>query len=185
MDSEQKRLYLRVTVKLMFLTLLLGLGYTFVRSLPSSPEVGSTLSYDLSDLQPGVVERLVWDNKRVLLFRRKMAAGDKREQLAPFLADPQSRHSSQPPAAENPYRSPDPRYFVALDYGTDLNCQLDYVDGSTAGPQGMLWQGGLRDRCRGSWYDDAGRVYQGQQALRNLNVPAYRIEGDSLILGAE
>ena len=175
MDTEQRRLRLRVTVKLMFLVLFIGLAYTFLRTLPSSPEVGDTLRYDLSGLEPGVATRLVWDNKRVILYRRNVAAMDNRERLAEFLLDPQSRHSSQPPFAENPYRSLQAQYFVALDYGTDLNCQLDYVNGAQAGPKGVLWLGGLRDRCRGSWYDDAGRVYKGQQALRNLTIPAYRI----------
>jgi ubiquinol-cytochrome c reductase iron-sulfur subunit len=185
MDSEKRRLYLRVTVKLMSLALLIGLGYTFLRSLPASPESGNTLSYDLGGLQPGVSVRLQWDNKRVILYKRHLVETDKREKLAAFLLDPQSHHSSQPEFADNPYRSRDPRYFIALDYGTDLNCQLDYVDGTQAGPEEKLWLGGLRDRCRGSWYDDAGRVYQGQQALRNLTIPTYRIEGDTLTLGVE
>jgi len=41
---------------------------------------------------------------------------------------------------------------------------------------------GFIDRCRGWRYDAAGRVYQGQEALRNLTVPPYWIDGDGLIL---
>jgi ubiquinol-cytochrome c reductase iron-sulfur subunit len=186
MDSEQKRLYLRVTSKLMSLVFLLGLTYVFLLSLPSSPEHrGGTLRVDLGGLQPGAVERLNWENKRILVYRRKELDITSREKLTPFLLDPRSHHSSQPAFAENTYRSLDPRWFVALDYGTDLNCQLDVVGAGEPGPEGVLWQGGWRDRCRGSWYDDAGRVYKHQRALRNLSVPDYRIEGTTLILGSE
>jgi len=184
MDSEQKRLYLRVAVKLMLLAFFIGLGATFLRSLPTpSPEASDGLRFDLTELVAGQPVRLHWGQKRVIVYRREAVPAAERQRLAAYLADPNSRHASQPEFAENLYRSRDPRYFVALDFGTDLNCQLDYVDSSKTGPKGMLWLGGLRDRCRGSWYDDAGRVYAGQKALRNLNVPAYRIEGNTLILG--
>lgn len=186
MDSEQKRLYLRVTAKLMSLLFLIGLGVTFLSSLPG-PEVNhsDSLYFDLSEVRAGQSARLQWGQKRIIVLRRERVPEETRKALEAELADPDSKHSSQPGFAENPYRSRDPHYFVALDYGTDLNCQLDYVGQSGHGPEGMLWQGGLHDRCRGSWYDDAGRVYKGQKALRNLTVPNYRIEGKELILGGE
>jgi len=186
MDSEQKRLYLRVTVKLMSLVFIIALGVTFLRSLPApGPDTPETLNFDLATLAPGKPARLEWGQKRVIVVKREAIPAEQRDGLAAYLADPDSRHSRQPGFAENRYRSRDPHYFVALDYGTDLNCQLDYVGRDDSGPVGVLWLGGLRDRCRGSWYDDAGRVYKGQKALRNLGVPEYRIEGNRLLLGGE
>ena len=82
----------------------------------------------------------------------------------------------------NPMRSLEPDYFIALDYGTDLGCPLELVPADVNAPV-IPWSGGFRDRCRGSWYDLSGRVYKEQKASRNLEIPAYSIEGDILNLG--
>lgn len=186
MTGEEKRLYLRVTVKLMLLIMGLGLLYTLLISVQSPEEKHrETLSIPLTQLRPGDLERRQWGNKRLLILRRPEDASAQRQVLRDALQDPDSRYSEQPEFADNPYRSRDPRYFIALDYGSDLNCQLDYVGPKRSGPLEKPWQGGFKDRCRGSWYDDAGRVYKDQTALRNLTVPAYRIEGQILILGED
>ena len=41
----------------------------------------------------------------------------------------------------------------------------------------------IRDRCHGSKFDLAGRVYKGVPAPTNLEVPPHKFEGDTLIIG--
>ena len=184
MDTQQKRLILRVVAKLMLLFFGLALLWIFVRSLPGPSLQQQTVQIELNQLQYGQILRYDWQGRRILILRRPLVDA-KQDPLRTELLDPDSLHSRQPRSASNPWRSLVPDYFVALDYGSDLNCALDYLSPESEGPPGRLWLGGFKDRCRGSWYDLAGRVYKGQQAQRNLTVPAYSIDGTTLSLGAE
>jgi ubiquinol-cytochrome c reductase iron-sulfur subunit len=111
-----------------------------------------------------------------------------------LLRDPLSASSDQPDEARNTHRSLQPRYFVAIAQGTDLNCPIELFSGelvprksvsarSNAGEDPLTTLPGFRDQCRGSHYDIAGRVYSKQEAQRNLVVPPHRIEGAQLIIG--
>lgn len=187
MDTEQRRFYLRVVVKLMLLIFIIALLTTFVRSISTNTQsAGSNrVSIDLSPLQTGQSMRYDWHGKRVFILKRDVIDVTNMQSLNIELLDPDSRHSRQPATTENRLRSVHPGYFVVLDYGTDLNCGLDYLNKNQAGPEGRVWLGGFKDLCRGSWYDLTGRVYKGQQAKRNLTIPVYDIEDQSLILGSE
>jgi len=185
MNTEQRRLLLRLLVKLMLLVFVIGLLAVFVRSLPGHKLQDQASRVDLSPLHVGQLMHYDWNGKRVLILKRKIIDLASLQPLDSELLDPYSRHATQPDTVNNVLRSVTGDYFIALDYGTDLNCQLDYLSREQTGPEGRVWHGGFRDRCRGSWYDLAGRVYNGQRAKRNLAVPPYTIEENTLILGVE
>lgn len=185
MNTEQRRLVLRVVAKLMMMGFVIALLYVVMRSLPGRGLQETTNSIDLGQLQTGQTMRYDWNGKRILILKRDVRDLTDMPSLDMQLLDPDSTHSRQPVATENTLRSLTPEYFVVLDYGTDLNCAMEFKNKEEAGPAGRPWQGGFKDLCRGSWYDLSGRVYKGQQAKRNLTIPPYAIEGQSLILGTE
>ncbi|MDH5359003.1 MAG: ubiquinol-cytochrome C reductase, iron-sulfur subunit [Gammaproteobacteria bacterium] len=185
MNTEQRRLLLRLLAKLMLLVFIIGLLAVFVRSLPGYRVQDQVTHVNLKPLQAEQLLRYDWNGKRVLVLKRGAIDPSELQTLESELLDPYSRHATQPDTVNNVLRSVTREYFIALDYGTDLNCQLDYLSRDKTGPEGRVWLGGFRDRCRGSWYDQAGRVYNGQQAKRNLPVPSYQIQDNTLILDAE
>jgi len=185
MNTELRRLLLRLLAKLMLLVFVIGLLTVFVRSLPGYRVQNQATHVDLVPLQTEQLLRYDWNGKRVLILKRGAINPSELQALESELLDPYSRHATQPDTVNNVLRSRTEEYFIALDYGTDLNCQLDYMSRDQSGPEGRVWLGGFRDRCRGSWYDQAGRVYSGQRAKRNLAVPSYQIHNNTLILDAE
>ena len=48
-----------------------------------------------------------------------------------------------------------------------------------------MWKGGFFCPCHGSRFDLAGRVYQGSPASRNMQVPPYYYETDSVLVIGE
>lgn len=182
-QSVSTRLYYRVALKLMALALVLFILQAMVRAFFSNPEtdIRLALGVDLEGLAPGEMRRVDWAGREVLVLRRNEAMDVADAAHEDRLYDPSSRLSNQPRQARNAERTLIPGYFVAYAQGTDLSCPLDLVLPEAAAEAG--WGGGFTDRCRGSRYDYAGRVYDGQPARRNLEVPAYRVEGSRIILG--
>ncbi|WP_026289690.1 hypothetical protein [Thioalkalivibrio sulfidiphilus] len=178
-----RRLYYRVILKLMVLGLVLFVAQAMIRGFFSNPETDNRLALgvDLSALAPGEMQRVDWAGREVLVLRRSPAMDAADAAHEDRLYDPDSRLSVQPRAARNPERTLVPGYFIAYGQGTDLSCPLDLVSPEAADEAG--WGGGFTDRCRGSRYDFAGRVYDGQPARRNLEIPAYRVEGARIVLG--
>lgn len=185
MSTEQRRLVLRLVTKLLLLIFVTGLLAVFLRSLPGRHLQEQHIQIDLGQLQTEQPMRYDWNGKRIVLLKRNKLDLAAMQQLTDDLLDPKSNHSIQPVSTENILRSVREEYFIALDYGTDLNCELEYLHSGQAGPSGQRWLGGFKDRCRGSWYDPAGRVYKGQEAKRNLTIPPYQIKDRTLLLGAE
>ncbi|WP_026148099.1 MULTISPECIES: ubiquinol-cytochrome c reductase iron-sulfur subunit [unclassified Thioalkalivibrio] len=134
---------------------------------------------ELDGIGPGELKRLDWEGRRILVLHRdsdlQQALGKDDE-----LVDPRARRGQQPDGLELPLRSLRPQWLVVIGESTDLGCELDLVHPDEADG----WSGGFVDRCRGGRYDAAGRVYDGQDARRNLSIPEYRFSGDDrLILG--
>ncbi|MCK5639642.1 MAG: hypothetical protein KAJ19_02550 [Gammaproteobacteria bacterium] len=179
------RLMLKISVKLMLtlgMVFLLIVFYNYLFSSQQTRQQQEILELPLENLIPGEMHTLDWNGRQVFVFRRDTSMIKALQQPNTGLFDAHSRHSRQPQATRNQTRSIQADYFIALDYGTDLSCPLTYIPAearTTVSP----WWGGFRDRCRGSWYDLAGRVYKGQQAKRNLEVPVYSIKGNVLNLG--
>lgn len=180
--SDSRRLYLRVILKLMGGSLLLFVLYAMAAGFFGDPGGDSALPMhiDLADLPPGSLHRVEWRGRELMVLRRSPAMDAADAAHAQRLYDPASRWSVQPRDARNPGRTLVPGYFIAYAQGTDLSCPLDLVSPDEAAAEG--WGGGFVDRCRGSRYDFAGRVHDGQPARRNLEVPAYRVDGSRIVL---
>ncbi|OOG27144.1 hypothetical protein B1C78_03960 [Thioalkalivibrio denitrificans] len=181
--TETRRLYYRAALKLLALGLVLFVLQAMVSGFFSHPETDTALplAISLDGFEPGEMRLVQWAGQELVVLRRSpvMDAADAAHEER--LYDPSSRLSVQPREARNPGRTLAPGYFIAYARGTDLSCPLDLVTPESAAAAG--WGGGFTDRCRGSRYDFAGRVYEGQPARRNLEVPAYRADGARIVLG--
>ena len=176
------RLRLRVALKLMALAGAAAFLALLVAALFSRPggNVTLPLEVDLAEIRPGEAQRLAWSGRRVIVLRRDaqmlgaLATEDR-------LYDPASRLDRRPQGLSERHRGRTAEWLVVYGESTDLGCDLDLVlPGSV-----QDWEGGFEDRCRRGRYDFAGRVYRGQPAMRNLEIPPHRIDGARLILGAE
>ena len=178
------RLILRVTQKLMLLAALLFVMYVFVASLSTNEgEDGQTaVTLDLADIPPGDVHVAEWKGRKVLVLHRTPAMLVEIQALERELMNPRSRFSHQPAAADTIHRALRTEYFVALAYGTDIDCEVEFVPYRAQPTEG--WRGGFKDRCRGSRYDFAGRAFKNQPAQRNLVVPEhYYPSATELVIG--
>ena len=181
-EDSRLRLRLRVMLKLMVFGALLLFLLVILRALFSPPggDVRLPVEVDLRAIEPGEHQRLMWNGRRVLILHRDTAMLDAMPD-AGELYDPTSRFDRRPRGMTAPHRGWVPQWLVVYAESTDLGCDLDIVPPR----ESDVWVGGLRDRCRGGRYDFAGRVYKGQPAMRNLEIPSYRLEGNRLILGVD
>lgn len=186
--NEIRRLRLRVLIKVMLSvaagTVLFVLLAFFFSGEDERPRVPG-LRVDVSNLQPGETERLLWEGRPVLVQRRTPAMIDALQSPAATLdgrlRDPDSRRSDQPESMVNAVRSRDPEWFVAIALGTDQGCPVSVASGdemaqTDTGSEANSGGVELVDECRGSRYDGAGRVLADQYADRNLAVPDYVLE---------
>jgi ubiquinol-cytochrome c reductase iron-sulfur subunit len=182
MRANPRRMYYRVALKLMGLVLVLFVVQAMVRGFFSDPDsdIVLPLGVHLAELASGELRLVEWGGRDVLVLRRSPAMDEADAAHEERLYDPGSRLSVQPREARNPGRTLVPGFFIAYAQGTDLSCPLDLVRPEDAALAG--WGGGFTDRCRGSRYDFAGRVYEGQPARRNLEVPSYRVDGSRIVL---
>lgn len=185
MLESPTRLLLRVSVKLLFL---FGLGITLYALFSSlttdsgeTPTMAPPLLFPLESLPENQALRLFWAGGNLILVRRSDATLATLETARDELLDPFSEYARQPQGLPALTRSVRPELFVAFDRGTDLGCPLAWVPAGNPDAPLQPWPGGFRDSCRGSWYDAAGRVFKGQQAGRNLDIPPYRYRGEDLL----
>lgn len=97
------------------------------------------------------------------------------------LIDPQSNNARQPKGLSGDNRSLKEGLFLAYDRGTGMGCPLIWIPPGQSDTPTHPWPGGFRDSCDGSWYDASGRVFKGQQAQRNLDIPPYRLIAPDLL----
>ncbi|MFK7891575.1 MAG: hypothetical protein AB8B63_12245 [Granulosicoccus sp.] len=185
-DSSRRRLRLRVAAKLMVYLAFAGIVYVFVSALMSGdgkvPDVPS-MRVDISQLQPGDIEFVNWQNRPIVIYRRTDGDIEQLGVLAQRLLDANSVSSEQPMGLNNDFRSRVPEWFVAIGLGTGQGCTVELLPASDELFQREAWPGGFIDSCGKDRYDFAGRVIDGQYATRNLTVPLYSIEENTLILG--
>ena len=198
-EDERRLLRLRVIAKAMLATAFLAVVFVFLSAFlsgdkPGDPTPGMRVA--VGDLAPGATRTLIWEGRPIIVQRRTPAtiASLQAEDAArdAGLKDPSSDRSEQPDAAAGRLRSVEPEWFVAIALGTDYGCPIRLVEATqesvdrpgsdsavpTSGPVAMF-----TDDCRGSRYDAAGRVFDGDYADRNLVVPAHRFDGEALVLG--
>lgn len=99
-----------------------------------------------------------------------------------LLADPNSEGSKQPASAKNALRSTKPEIFVVKGVCTHLGCSPTYRKEIAPADLGADWPGGFFCPCHQSKFDMAGRVFKGMPAPKNLEITAYRFEGDNTIV---
>ena len=174
--DADRRLLLRVLVKLMGTAVLLAFAallISYVLPQRRGDERPAPTQVDLNPLAPGRILKAQWGRRPVLILHLSPAMRHALARPNPALRDPAPI-------------TPQARYRVFFDQGTDLNCPLHFVPADATAVPVHPWYGGFRDRCRGSWYDLAGRVYAQQQAQRNLQAPPFSIDGrNHLIIGQE
>ncbi len=187
-DTQARRIHIRAIFKIMATMLILAMlwvGFSFVATVEDPEANVKVMRFDLSGIKPGETEVFDWNRRPLIVLHRSsdmlefLRAGHT-ERLRDALSD----NSNQPEPMQNFHRSLIPEYFVAIATGTDLGCPVVFLPAQSETFQGEHWKGGFRDSCRGSRYDLAGRVFENQQASENLVIPAYRIDGSTLVAGA-
>ncbi len=184
-ESTARRVRLRVAAKLMLLVAFFSIVYMFVTAfLTGDQDAGTKPAFRVAidTLAPGQTRQLTWEGRPVVIHHRtsedvaSLAADDER------LADPDSADSQQPDWVDDATRSREAEWFVVIGVGMDFSCPIEYLPPSEKLFLGKPWSGGYVDTCRGSRYDQAGRVYQNQFADENLIVPDYDITADAVML---
>jgi len=148
--------------------------------------IGAPVEVDISKIEPGQRITAKWRGQPVWIVRRTPAMVDGLKNFdTSLLRDPMSEDSIQPSYATNVWRSVKEEYLVLVGLCTHLGCSPGYVpepDGDVMGPS---WVGGFFCPCHGSKFDLAGRVFTGVPAPKNMTVPPYRYESDTLIVVGE
>ncbi|MBS7456680.1 ubiquinol-cytochrome c reductase iron-sulfur subunit [Coralloluteibacterium stylophorae] len=170
-----------------------GAGFVatpFIKSwLPSARTelAGAPADVDIGkiDNEPGMLIRAEWRGQPIFVFKRSQQQIDELPQLDGRLVDPNSDNADQTPEfAKNPTRSIRPEIGVLVGICTHLGCVPLHRPEVQPQPWDANWQGGFFCPCHSSFYDLAGRVYQGVPAPANLRVPPYRFEGNtSVVIG--
>jgi len=189
MADSSRRLLLRLSVKLMLASAVAITIYVLFSSIQSTDESEPELSiaalrFQLPDTPQSNPQRIAWSGGNLILIVRNDSLLASLKQHEERLLDPHSLTAHQPAVIHNPERAIQPQLFLAFDRGTDMGCPLNWVPAGNREAPLQPWPGGFRDNCRGSWYDAAGRVFKGQEAQRNLDIPPYRLlEGGLLEIG--
>ncbi len=138
--------------------------------------MGAPVEADWGSLAPGQLRTVAWRGMPVWLMRRTPAMVAALDAPNPDLADPDSRHSDQPPACRNPTRSLQPDLLVAVGICTHLGCIPSLKIGD-AGFESLMHarEDGFLCPCHGSRYDLAGRVVRNVPAPLNLPIPPYQL----------
>lgn len=167
-----------------------GVGAAFVATpfvkswLPSAraKAAGAPVEVNIAALEEGAMVSVTWRGKPVWVVRRTPDMLETLEEVAPELADPESKMDQQPEYCRNPHRSIKPAVLVMVGICTHLGCSPKYRPEASGG---QLDYSGFFCPCHGSKYDISGRVYAAQPAPLNMVVPPHRYESDSLIVVGE
>lgn len=146
---------------------------------------GAPVEVDISKMEPGQLIRVAWRGKPVWILNRTPEVLETLKTLDGQLRDPKSTDSIQPDSSKNPGRSIKPEVFVAVGLCTHLGCSPTFRPEIAPSDLGENWKGGFFCPCHGSWFDLAGRVYQGVPAPTNLEIPPYRYISDTLLIVGE
>jgi ubiquinol-cytochrome c reductase iron-sulfur subunit len=170
------------------LTGVVGAGFALTPFVASwQPSIrAKTLSgpveIDLSKLEPGAILRVRWRGKPVWVVRRSPEMLKQLRLANPFLRDPESEASVQPPYAKNEARARNPEYLVLLGICTHLGCSPTPKFAPADAAISADWPGGFFCACHGSKFDLSGRVFKGMVATSNMTVPPYVFLSDTRVL---
>lgn len=148
---------------------------------------GAPVRVDVSRLEPGAILGPIpaWRGRPIFVVRRTPEALAALPTLDGDLQDPNSEQPEQPDYATNPHRSREPEILVLIGLCPHLFCSPTPRLAIRPEPFEANWKGGFYCPCHGSKFDMAGRVYSGSPASRNMEVPPYYFETDSVIVIGE
>ncbi|HIE01341.1 MAG TPA: ubiquinol-cytochrome c reductase iron-sulfur subunit [Thiotrichaceae bacterium] len=169
-----------------------GAGFAsvpFVLSMRPSAKTqaaGAPVEVDISKIEDGQKLTIEWRGKPVWIVKRTAKNLDDLPSLSVKLSDPDSAVEQQPSYAKNPTRSIKPEYLVVIGICTHLGCSPSYVKEDDPHDLGNEWKGGFFCPCHGSFFDLAGRVYQGVPAPTNLVVPPHAyLSNTRIVVGVD
>lgn len=159
----------------------------FIQSLLPSAKakaLGADVEVDISNLKPGELMIVGWRGLPVWILRRTPEMIKDMRALEDRLRDPDSEIASQQPQyATNWHRSIRPELLVLIGICTHAGCSPRFTPEHAHPEVGDWWKGGFLCPCHKSQFDYSGRVYEGlSPAPRNLPVPPYRYESESMIV---
>ena len=161
-----------------------GLGVALMRSLWPNWNLlpARRREFEFGDLEPGQFRQFEFENLPVVVWRRTPEMLAAIHEAAPQLADEGSRHSVQPVAAQNAWRSMNAEYLVVELLCTHLGCAVTAFDRQTTFAETYnKGEAGFVCPCHGARYDAAGRVFKNQPAPKNLVVPLHRYVGKTRV----
>jgi ubiquinol-cytochrome c reductase iron-sulfur subunit len=162
-----------------------AIAWPFLTSMEPSERakaLGAPVEADISDLEPGQMKVVEWQGKPVWIVRRTKEMMESLKKDEAQLADPMSKHSSQPEYCDNQARSraDEPEVLVLVGICTHLGCSPTAK--FAPGELDANWEGGFLCPCHGSRFDLAGRVFANFPAPDNLPVPKYKYLSQSKLL---
>jgi ubiquinol-cytochrome c reductase iron-sulfur subunit len=143
---------------------------------------GAAVEVPIDKLEPGQLITVEYRGAPHWVIRRTPEMVAQLAKNDALLADPASEGSKQPASAKNPNRSTKPEIFVVKGVCTHLGCSPTYRKEIAPADLGADWPGGFFCPCHQSKFDMAGRVFKGMPAPKNLEITAYRFEGDNTIV---
>ncbi|MGO1233462.1 MAG: ubiquinol-cytochrome c reductase iron-sulfur subunit [Marinobacter sp.] len=162
-----------------------GAAVPFVQSWNPSAKAeaaGAPVTINVDKIEPGQQVTANWRGKPVWIVRRTPEMQENVKAMTPRLKDPESTEASQQPAyIEGPLRSLKPEFVVIVGICTHLGCVPSYRPEVAPADLGEEWLGGFFCPCHGSKFDLAGRVFEGQPAPLNLEIPPYRFDDESTL----
>ncbi len=170
-----------------------GAGFAsvpFILSMQPSAKAraaGAPVEIDISKLEEGQKITVEWRGKPVWVVKRSQKNLADLASLNGILRDPDSAVEEQQPAyAKNQYRcySEHPEILVVIGICTHLGCSPTYITEEDPSAKTLRenWKGGFFCPCHGSFFDLAGRVFQGVPAPTNLVVPPHTYLSDTRII---
>ena len=186
-DSERRR-FLTGTVAVVGGAGAAAVAVPFLASWTPSERAkaaGAPVQVDVSKLEPGQRTTVEWRKKPVWIVRRTPEMLATLNDVESRLADPNSERPQQPDYVVNEFRSLNPEFLVMLGVCTHLGCAPAFRPEVSDVTMGADWLGGFFCPCHGSRFDLSGRVYSGQPAPSNMEVPPYKFLDDNTVLIGE
>ena len=144
---------------------------------------GAAVSADISALGEGQRLVLEWRGQPIWIVKRSKAILAALPTLDRRLRDPKSTNLDQQPRyIKGDLRSIKPEISVLVGICTHLGCSPEMKAEIRPEPFDPEWQGGYLCPCHKSFFDMAGRVFQGVPAPTNLVVPPHHYANDTTIV---
>ena len=186
-DPDARRRILLGTAVTMGTVGVVATAIPFVDSMTPSARARAAagpVEVDVSKLAVGDMMTVQWRGRPIWIVHRSKEELATLPKMVPYLVDPYSHQSQQPPDMGNLHlqqgiRAVNPEYLVLVGICTHLGCIPSYMP--EPGSVSARWPGGFLCPCHGSQYDLSGRVLANFPAPLNLPVPPYYFETDTLI----